>query len=248
MKIFIHTLVSLNISMEDKSLNIKQKNIKIDCIYANGCSMTAGDELSKDIIEQARYPSLVAAHYNVPVYNNARGGGSNARIVRTSTQDLVDLKSQGRFPFVIIGWTAHHRFEVCNQKHEWLQFNAGKEKSKDPEFEKLYWSKYGSDIGNIESFAVQVMLLQKFLESYEIPYLMLHAINPVVIPRNHKLNDFVEHLDYKYFLPEITLRGYLTQWPKIEFGEGGHPLEQGHKKISEFVIELIENRYEIRKM
>jgi len=232
--------------MEDISFNLEldATPCKIDCIYANGCSMTAGDELSKDIVEQVRYPSLVAKHYNVPVYNNAKGGGSNTRIVRTTTQDLIDLKSQGRSPFVIIGWTAHHRFELCDQKHEWLQFNAGKE-SKDPEFEKLYWSKYGSDIGNIESFAVQVMLMQKFLESYKIPYLMLHAFNPVIIPRNHKLNDFVEHLDYKYFLPDLTLRGYLTQWPNIKFGEGGHPLEEGHKKISEFVIDLIDNRYAI---
>ena len=231
--------------MEDASFNLKLDitPCEIDCIYANGCSMTAGDELPKNIIEQARYPSLVADYYNVPVYNNAEGGGSNSRIIRTTTQDLIDLKNQGRSPFVIIGWTAHHRFEVCNEHHEWLQFNAGKE-SKDQEFEKMYWSRYGSDIGNIESFAVQVMLMQKFLESYNIPYLMLHAFNPVSIPRNHKLNDFAEHLDYRYFLPDLSLRGYLTQWPNIEFGSGGHPLEEGHKKISEFIIELIENRYE----
>lgn len=235
----------INIFMEeDSGFNNKltKKEIDVDCLYINGCSVAVGDELPLDIRDNIRFSTLVGDHYNLPIINNAESGGSNSRIVRTTTQDIIDFKSQGKTPFVIIAWTAHHRFEVCNENHKWIQFNAGKD-GKDPDFENMYWRKYGGDLGNIELFAVQVMLMQNFLENQNIPYLMVHASNPVVLPRKHKLADFADNLDYRYFLPDLPLRGYLTQWPDIKFGPGGHPLKEGHKKISEFLIQLIDNRY-----
>ena len=220
----------------------------INCLYVNGCSLTVGDEMPDKIKYSCRYSALLAKYFDVEEINNAKGGGSNARILRTGIQDITKLLDNGKKPFVIIAWTAEHRFEACHiDSNQWLQFNAG-EKSIDPEFEKIYWSRYGSDYGNKECFAVQAYLMETFLKSLNIPYLMLHAFNPVVLPRDSDLENFCNRFDYRYFLPDLTLKGYLSQWPDLEYGPGGHPLQDGHFKIYEFVKDLIEKRYAIRKL
>lgn len=73
--------------------------------YFNGCSFTEGAELENK--EENRFSKLIARHFNAVEVNEARGGGSNYRIVRM----FVDAISKQRFKHVFIMWTSLDRYE-----------------------------------------------------------------------------------------------------------------------------------------
>ena len=70
------------------------------------------DPLNKELA----FPKHIADRLNCETYiNNAYNGATNEFIFRTTIFDLLELEQQGVKPsdvFVVIGWTALHRFEI----------------------------------------------------------------------------------------------------------------------------------------
>ena len=73
--------------------------------YFCGCSFTLGHEL-KDL-EETRYSKLVSDHFNANEINEARGGGSNQRIVRK----FIEAVAREKIDYVFIMWSSLDRFE-----------------------------------------------------------------------------------------------------------------------------------------
>lgn len=54
----------------------------------------------------------MANSLSLPVYNLARAGSSNDRILRSTLQALTKARALGQNPLVILGWSFLHRIEV----------------------------------------------------------------------------------------------------------------------------------------
>ena len=74
-------------------------------IYFNGCSFTNGYELEQKF--KHRFSSLVCAHFNEEEDNDAKVGGSNDRIWRTTMNHCLTNK----YDLVVIMWSGINRIE-----------------------------------------------------------------------------------------------------------------------------------------
>ena len=74
-------------------------------IYFNGCSFTNGYEIENKFTD--RFSSLVCQHFNTPEDNDAKVGGSNDRIWRTTVNHCL----QNEYELVVIMWTGINRVE-----------------------------------------------------------------------------------------------------------------------------------------
>ena len=74
-------------------------------IYFNGCSFTNGYELEDKFNE--RFSALVTKHFNTEEDNDAKVGGSNDRIWRTTMNHCLSNK----YDAVVIMWTGNNRME-----------------------------------------------------------------------------------------------------------------------------------------
>ena len=154
-------------------------------LYANGCSITVGDEISDDdkICHRFSYSGLVANHFNYTLINQAQRGGSNNRIIRTSMDFLsnyINAESKEKI-FVLIGWTSPERMEFYDiNKDEWINYMINNYHIKNKEFLgffDLYSEWFVSAKESINRYLNQVILFQSFLKLNKIPYLFLETIN-----------------------------------------------------------------------
>ena len=74
-------------------------------IYFNGCSFTNGYELNNKFTD--RFSSLVCQHFNTPEDNDAKVGGSNDRIWRSTMNHCLT----NEYDLVVIMWTGINRIE-----------------------------------------------------------------------------------------------------------------------------------------
>ena len=118
-------------------------SLPIDLIYANGCSWTYGDGLHNDPkivdgpnmmysdLKKYAWPNLLAEIISCNVVNEAAGGGSNHRMVRTTCNFLKKYPENKRKNLlVILGWTSLERDEIYlshNNCNFWINFNAGQD-------------------------------------------------------------------------------------------------------------------------
>lgn len=188
----------------------------IKILYANGCSMTEGSELGniKFGWDEAKYGTGTARHYyhisdehkaymekySWPtvlqqkmdienIFNNAWGGGSNARILRTTICDVNKLLQtyKANEIFVAIGWTNFGRFEL-RHRDKWVQFIPNmiqdikkSDSSLAPDFVKLL-NKYclwiSTDINySVSSFLIELTALKNFLENKGIKFIFTQSLS-----------------------------------------------------------------------
>lgn len=74
-------------------------------IYFNGCSFTNGFELEDKF--NTRFSSLICKHFDIAEDNDAKVGGSNDRIWRTTMNHCLTKK----YDLVVIMWTGINRVE-----------------------------------------------------------------------------------------------------------------------------------------
>jgi len=101
-------------------------------LYVNGDSNSIGAEL-KDPTQA--WPCLLADRLGLPLVNDAKGGGSNPRILRTignftTHADLRDI-------FVVVGWTSWER-EEWQKGNVYYDVNAGGHDNLPPDLELNY--------------------------------------------------------------------------------------------------------------
>jgi len=216
--------------------------MKVDCLYVNGDSWAYGAGLDESRRLSQCWPSLVAHDIGLELILKAKGGSSNHRIVRTSVQDIQELINNGRKPLVLISWTFPHRYELCRlDNNEWAIF-SGTGHDDDAEIADLITSRYNSDIGNMEVFGTQLLLMQAFLKEKQIPYLFVPTfrIEFEVLPK-HLMENLSKGVDLKYFMHDFSLRSYLNSFNDIDWIKD-HPGPEGHKIISDFLVTQINRR------
>jgi hypothetical protein len=101
-------------------------------LYVNGDSNSAGAEL-KDPAQA--WPCLLAKRLGLTLVNDAKGGGSNPRILRTAGNFTTHINLKDIF--VIIGWTSWER-EEWQKGNVYYDVNSGGHDALPPELELKY--------------------------------------------------------------------------------------------------------------
>lgn len=123
--------------------------------------------------------------------NHAAGAGSNARILRTTTEFLLALpEKQRKSVLVVIGWTVNERDEIFLKNH-WHYFNSTQKFSTTVDrltlpdnefietvdkFQQDYIVNIQEDIAGVQRYFQGVYLLSNLLENLGIPYYFFSAL------------------------------------------------------------------------
>tara|TARA_B100000424_G_scaffold47223_1_gene32828 strand:- start:161 stop:835 length:675 start_codon:yes stop_codon:yes gene_type:complete len=208
----------------------------------SGCSITWGDELLNN--HQDRYSTLVSNHYDARHTNISKCGISNDTIVRNTINYL-----QGTRPdIVVIQYTVHPRLEYFNDKPNVIENWTPQDARKSQKRRDYYISVY-NDIMAAENMWKNIFLFDTYCKSVDQKYVSLiadHFEHIIVNPQNF----YQGHVgywrgmckDYKptYIQKELLGDQFKTPENYAQGLNGGHPNEEGHKKIANKVIELID--------
>ena len=205
----------------------------IKTLYANGCSWTVGNGLPEDInfpstgnhgsdlalAQDYTWPSIIAKKLSCDVVNDAEGGGSNKRILRTTCNYLMDYpKEKYNELLVMIGWTSIERDEIYIQD-EWHKFNARQDFStysghnldsntvkNISEYQKMYVTNVYHQEANLVYYFQQLYLLSNLLENLGIKYIFFNGLS------THKFHSTVLDLNrFKERLEKIKTPSMLTE-------------------------------------
>jgi hypothetical protein len=108
-------------------------------LYINGDSHTAGtySEFAND--HERCFGALIAKKYNLNYKNDALGGGSNNRIIRTSKEYLKNADAENTV--VLIGWSTFERTEwLVNDK--WHQIAGQPQYEIKEKYLDILWKNY----------------------------------------------------------------------------------------------------------
>ena len=213
-------------------------------LYANGCSMTMGAELS-DAAETS-YPGLLAKSFGMELFSAAQGASSNCRVLRTSMLWISEYLQNGGRPeelFVLIGWSAPDRreFALSSEEHTpdlnlfWRNLHVHNQlPDATPDFiqlRKLILRSFWCDRESMTRFLIAINSLQSFLLSNSIRFCFSHAmpvcqLHPELVPLVRSVN---RDRFFKFMDTSMDFFTYCTD-AGVPVGTFGHPLEEGHRR------------------
>lgn len=202
----------------------------------------------------------VADKLNLTLVNDSTGGGSNARIVRT-TMDFVRTLSpeQRKQTLVIIGWSVPDRNEICiNDTSDiptWFRFNSTQKFSKSltlnhtlsqsqvkliDEVHSLWITDVLNIYERIHCYFQGVYLLSNLLENLGIRY---YFFNALPCCNEHDItvqNNFGSWLDWHNNHNNIrrmnsTMYRFVDK-NKYKIAPAGHPLVEAHAAWAEELL------------
>jgi len=203
-------------------------------LLAIGDSFTYGEEL---LDRNNCWPSLVGKKLNFDVKNLGKPGGSNWRLVRkllsTNLEDC-DL--------VLIGWSHYDRFEIADELGVWDIWPGGKRTKycEEASWRKKithYVGRHHNDEYLYQMYFIYVILVQNWLaQKNNIPFLMMDAFGNHEEPLRFapQFKSFFDQVDVNTFIgwPNES----MLEWTKnVEFGIGGHFLDEGHQIVADII-------------
>ena len=227
-------------------------------LYTNGDSWTAGDIVDPKLFKdqpwhvnhpdnkQYRLPRVwphkLGKLANVDIINNSIAGASNDTIVRSTINDIIELKATHNLQeiFVIIGWSSPERkdffYKWGNKKGEgnWECLYPAElthwssERKELNEFFKLYVKNHWYEEEYITRHCLNTITLHNFLTNLNIPHLFFNAFyegkKEVLDPKTHQLyessnldsfiSEFREQKDYKT-LKRLQINNILKEYKDI---------------------------------
>lgn len=246
----------------DYSLNM------IKALYVNGCSHSAGAEISRPGFYRQQYDldhsfgGLIAQKYNLVHYNDACPGGSNNLIQTTTVQSILTLLETYHPSeiFVIIGWTGYDRSEV-GFGNDLYKFIPNTDIKGWPDrinnSYKSWIMSFDHDVA-MNNFLLQYGLVTTFLKYHNIRYYFFNSIIPAFEPRVNALHEVLgkkpnHHLikmmreDSRFLDPfngEMTFFHILKQnYDSTKNGRWYHFTEDGHVAWAEFLLNRIDKLY-----
>ena len=231
-------------------------------LYFNGCSHTFGDDL---LDRNQAWPSLIAKKLHCDFVNDSVSGGTNDRIVYRT------IKHANEFEFFYIAWTYTTRFTRyrSDNNHD-VNFNPQLKhslygnQSEFKDYGKLHYAFWNNELYNFKLWLQNVVLLQRYLDSINKPYVMLNATHNFIDRWSADWNLFNssvqsllcfdimddktlhnEHLEIQTLLKQIDTSNYIdwdSWWiTKLHSdhtsGPTGHLLEDGHTAVANKILE-----------
>jgi len=212
-----------------------------------GCSFTYGHELESPF---DAWPFLVASHFGWSHNQVARNGSGNERIMRGIIRTIPR-----NYDYYLIGWTHYARVEHADDIGVFDVWPGQHFKSfEEPHRQELskYYSRYHSLKYQYRKYLQNILYAQAMLEKHNKKYVMVDAFanhqasytNTRVTYRNTE-SDLSKQVNTQHFLgwADFDVQGAETmvEWSYgTPQGPKGHPLEEGHRKIADKIIEHIE--------
>lgn len=210
-------------------------------LLAVGDSFTYGDELED---RNSAWPSLLAEKLNGTVLNKGQPGGSNDCIVRNCVETLLTES----FDMVVIGWANPGRSEFVDERgyYDIWPGYAGKVVVDQDRLWRndiiKYINEHHSSEAYHEKFLMQVLLMQGFLKSKGIRYVMLNTVQNEHYKKTKTplLEHYLKQVDKESFVG-FNHSG-MAEWTfGCQKGPRGHFLEEGHVKVADRIYEHIGN-------
>jgi hypothetical protein len=231
-------------------------------LYSNGCSHTAGAEITKPgsctaLDRKLSFSGQLASRWNLLSINDAEPGQGNYAIVSQTIFRVSELleKYKPNEIIVLIGWSGLDRvdFVMNNSKYK---FCSNKIDDDWPNVVKEAWELWVLSTNtnvNLNKFSLYYFTLVNFLESYNIEYYMFNAVNCISLPTknvlhaNHKptleLFDNIKN-NNRYMFPfdeEYIYHVYIRNSGFDGFvnGRSNHFLESAHIYWANFITSYI---------
>jgi hypothetical protein len=235
-------------------------------LVAGGDSFIFGNELAdwtNNRLEPSRYtyPALCADRAEINYTCCARPGNANDAIARMTIEKCETLRSENKKIIVFVSWTFPNRFEfpfeysINSPTSPWASItphqdkNANKEEVKD--FARTFYKNVDSGWFAEYNSVKNIIMLQTYLKSNDIPYVFTAADNVVLKYRSDRalkpLWDLVD-FDNWFLFPGAEEahntnepRGFY-QWAvenKYPVGPQQHPLEHAHQLAATLLQETI---------
>jgi len=164
-------------------------------LYANGCSHTRGadiDQYSEDSPDKS-FAGVVADRLGWEYANEAKSGGSNGRIVRTTLAFVEDYKRtrDTHNLFVMIAWTGPDRLEVSSLGKTWdmrpTMWGIDQLWSQIPDAVKTHFMSFlelNDDVFYITRLLNDMLMMSAYLRSNNVEFMFVNSFMPVEYYRN----------------------------------------------------------------
>jgi hypothetical protein len=205
-----------------------------------GDSFTYGEELSDQTLA---WPQLLANRLNYSLTNLGQPSASNDKILRKTVDHLI---REPGIDLVVVAWSNIGRSEYADEfgyYDVWPGYQGNLFKADGSTWRNElvdYVSRYHDSEAIHLKFIQQVLLLQSYLKSRNINYIMLN----IVQNEYYKKKNFDGQLQYYAQVDQEYFLGFnesgMMEWthgsPK---GPNGHFLEEGHQQVAEKINEHI---------
>lgn len=201
-------------------------------IYWNGCSFVRGMEVENRPDDV--FANLVSKEFGQTWYDNAKIGGSNDRIWRTTTDDMIRNPAK----LAIIVWSGLNRFEFLDRRNAWrsavwvkymfdkksLKVNDHSEVHFHPTMNLQEWkaiNEYAIHVRNMRYnllYSLHYMISTKyFLEAKGIPYLFYNMSDGQFNPSKRILDEErVEGANTLWRIQHMKLEDYMKELPHMK--------------------------------
>jgi hypothetical protein len=229
-----------------------------DCVLINGDSYSAKNN------NHRVYSDFLQEQLEIPVYNIAKSGSNNQRIIRSTLENLHHYKN----PLVLIGWSFIRRIEVWyyGSKQSVLaripDVDLSTDSSKHPKFVTLDMLINENEATleqkclinddlfvhkQLTDFYTNLHMFAHTLESMHIPYKFFSAAKNTDLPIN--CFPYIESLQqvqwcannkHFYHLHDFCILDWAKENDPDCHLVTGHLSENGHKKFTSLLKEIIQ--------
>ena len=208
--------------------------------------VTIGDSWSKGTTEETienNYSKFVSEELSLENINLSLGGASNNYIYRKFYKWVKNNSDKLDETLFLFGWTTIHRWEVYDKvQNNWIKFTDGKisDWEEMPEYtDKKWWESFVVHFLNNKNFVNETEKIffstKCILDKYNLKYLSFSPWSMVL-----KLENYFDNVISKEITTQVSWKDSKHIIGKHDY----HPNIEGHKFISEIILNKIENIYE----
>jgi hypothetical protein len=230
-------------------------------MFVTGCSFTSGWPLETKLGHRNfAWPRLVADHFGYNLIDKSRSSSSNYRIYRKAVEGILD----DDVDFVIAFLSPWTRLETGGNYGE----KPGRIYQHLPGHDIEVFKKFFNGYKNYTDCLRIIISLQNLSKQYAKPLYLLDSFqnnihrnitrsqfvkilqfNDIVYDNMHdeyvdhkfkKVQNLERHINWNMFMHHKSYQELVAKTKLID----NHPAEDGHKKISEIVINYLEKNYE----
>ena len=208
-------------------------------LYTVGDSFTYGDELPDPVADG--WPQKLANMLGYDLVNHGRSGVGNEYIIKKTIQAVAEHNPD----LVVVAWTSCGRVEFADEWGPYDIWPACNSRAfhEDPKLEYRhelikYITMYNDSEHEYRRWLRQVILLQSFLKTHGVEYLMCSAFD-----NQHRFGKYWQtNQGYYDLIDTDRIVGWpndgMVEWSfQYPLAPKGHPLGEGHTKIAEKIYE-----------
>ena len=196
-------------------------------LLTNGCSFTQG--IYDNFEEQDAWPYQLGKLLDWDVVNLAEGGGSNARIFRSTMEYLLDNTPD----YAAIVWTEHARYElpyhtgdIIRVMHSMALPEQDETVDDIPELREFWYKHCHNELASQQRTVYYISCIRMILEGKSIPYTMSSSFD---IDINKPFGNWL--------CPGSSMKTELAHLPKADIH--GHPGIEGQTLWANLMLESI---------